>query len=81
MFIAFVAIASTDILFALDSIPAVYGVTDEPFIVFAANSFALLGLRALFFLVDGLLDRLISHRRRPPLPDGRDGLVRSFMHG
>ena len=59
LFIAFVAIASTDILFALDSIPAVYGVTDEPFIVFAANAFALLGLRSLFFLVDGLLDRLI----------------------
>ena len=55
----FVAIASTDILFALDSIPAVYGVTDEAFIVFAANAFALLGLRALFFLVDGLLDRLV----------------------
>jgi tellurite resistance protein TerC len=59
LFIAFVAIASTDILFALDSIPAVYGVTDEAFIVFAANAFALLGLRALFFLVDGLLDRLV----------------------
>jgi tellurite resistance protein TerC len=59
LFMAFVAIASTDILFALDSIPAVYGVTDEAFIVFAANAFALLGLRALFFLVDGLLDRLI----------------------
>lgn len=59
LFLAFVAIASTDILFALDSIPAVYGVTDEAFIVFCANAFALLGLRALFFLVDGLLDRLI----------------------
>ena len=59
LFIAFVAIASTDILFALDSIPAVYGVTNEPYIVFVANAFALLGLRALFFLVDGLLDRLI----------------------
>ncbi len=59
LFLAFVAIASTDILFALDSIPAVYGVTDEAFIVFAANAFALLGLRALFFLVDGLLDRLV----------------------
>jgi tellurite resistance protein TerC len=59
LFIAFVAIASTDILFALDSIPAVYGVTDEPYIVFAANAFALLGLRALFFLVDGLLDRMV----------------------
>ena len=50
---------STDILFALDSIPAVFGVTDEAFIVFAANAFALLGLRALYFLVTGLLDRLV----------------------
>ena len=48
-----------DIIFALDSIPAVYGVTNEPFIVFAANAFALLGLRALYFLVAGLLDRLV----------------------
>jgi tellurite resistance protein TerC len=54
-----VAIGSTDILFALDSIPAVFGVTEEAFIVFAANAFALLGLRALFFLVTGLLDRLV----------------------
>ena len=46
-------------LFALDSIPAVFAVTDEAFIVFAANAFALLGLRALFFLVTGLLDRLV----------------------
>jgi len=52
-------IGSTDILFALDSIPAVFGVTEEPFIVFTANAFALLGLRALFFLVTGLLDRLV----------------------
>jgi predicted tellurium resistance membrane protein TerC len=54
-----VAIASSDILFALDSIPAVFGVTQEAFIVFVANAFALLGLRALFFLVTGLLDRLV----------------------
>lgn len=54
-----VAIGSVDLLFALDSIPAVFGVTEEPFIVFAANAFALLGLRALFFLVKGLLDRLV----------------------
>ena len=54
-----VAIGSTDLLFALDSIPAVFGVTEEAFIVFAANAFALLGLRALYFLVSGLLDRLI----------------------
>jgi tellurite resistance protein TerC len=59
LFIVLVAIGSTDILFALDSIPAVFGVTEEPFIVFAANAFALLGLRALFFLVKGLLDRLV----------------------
>jgi tellurite resistance protein TerC len=59
LFIALVAIGSSDLLFALDSIPAVFGVTDEPFIVFAANAFALLGLRALYFLVTGLLDRLV----------------------
>jgi tellurite resistance protein TerC len=59
MFLVLVAIGSTDILFALDSIPAVFGVTQEPFIVFAANAFALLGLRALYFLVSGLLDRLV----------------------
>jgi tellurite resistance protein TerC len=59
LFIVFAAIASTDLLFALDSIPAVFGVTDEAFIVFTANAFALLGLRALYFLVTGLLDRLV----------------------
>jgi tellurite resistance protein TerC len=53
------AIGSTDVLFALDSIPAVFGVTQHPYIVFVANAFALLGLRALFFLVQGLLDRLV----------------------
>jgi len=59
LFIVFVAIGGTDMLFALDSIPAVFGVTNEAFIVFAANAFALLGLRALYFLVTGLLDRLV----------------------
>ncbi len=59
LFIVFVAIGSTDILFALDSIPAIFGVTEEAYIVFAANAFALLGLRALYFLVSGLLDRLV----------------------
>jgi tellurite resistance protein TerC len=54
-----VAIGGVDLLFALDSIPAVFGVTEEPYIVFAANAFALLGLRALYFLVKGLLDRLV----------------------
>jgi tellurite resistance protein TerC len=59
LFIVLVAIGSIDLLFALDSIPAVFGVTEEAYIVFAANAFALLGLRALFFLVKGLLDRLV----------------------
>jgi tellurite resistance protein TerC len=59
MFLVLIAIASTDLLFALDSIPATFGVTQEPFLVFAANAFALLGLRALYFLLKGLLDRLI----------------------
>ena len=59
LFLVLIAIGSTDLLFALDSIPAVFGVTDETFIVFAANAFALLGLRALYFLVTGLLDRLV----------------------
>jgi len=59
LFIVLIAIGSTDILFALDSIPAVFGVTAEPYIVFVANAFALLGLRALYFLVKGLLDRLV----------------------
>jgi tellurite resistance protein TerC len=59
LFIVLLAIGSIDLLFALDSIPAVFGVTQEPYVVFAANAFALLGLRALFFLVKGLLDRLV----------------------
>jgi tellurite resistance protein TerC len=59
LFVVLVAIGGIDLLFALDSIPAVFGVTEEPYIVFAANAFALLGLRALFFLVKGLLDRLV----------------------
>ncbi|MBW0088555.1 TerC/Alx family metal homeostasis membrane protein [Pseudonocardia sp. KRD-184] len=59
LFIVLIAIGSIDLLFALDSIPAVFGVTEEPYIVFVANAFALLGLRALFFLVKGLLDRLV----------------------
>src|SRR5919107_1362744 len=57
--IALVAIASADILFAVDSIPAIFGLTQETYLVFTANAFALLGLRQLFFLIDGLLDRLV----------------------
>ena len=53
LFIVFITIGGTDLLFAMDSIPAVFGVTDQPYIVFAANALALLGLRALFFLVTG----------------------------
>ncbi|MEU0108442.1 TerC/Alx family metal homeostasis membrane protein [Streptomyces sp. NPDC006251] len=59
LFVVLLAIGSIDLLFALDSIPAVFGVTEEPYIVFVANAFALLGLRALYFLVKGLLDRLV----------------------
>ena len=59
LFIVLIAIGTTDFLFALDSIPAVFGVTRHPYIVLAANVFALLGLRALFFVVAGLLDRLV----------------------
>jgi tellurite resistance protein TerC len=59
MFIVMVAIGTTDLLFALDSIPAIFGLTKEPFLVFTANAFALMGLRQLYFLVGGLLDRLV----------------------
>ncbi|WP_116450370.1 TerC family protein [Blastococcus litoris] len=57
--IALIAIGSADILFAVDSIPAIFGLTQETYLVFAANAFSLLGLRQLFFLIDGLLDRLV----------------------
>lgn len=59
MLLVLVAIGSTDLLFAFDSIPAVFGLTQSTYIVFCANAFALLGLRALFFLVTGVLDRLV----------------------
>jgi tellurite resistance protein TerC len=57
--VALIAIGSADIIFAVDSIPAIFGLTQETFLVFAANAFSLLGLRQLFFLIDGLLDRLV----------------------
>jgi tellurite resistance protein TerC len=50
-------IATTDVVFAIDSIPAIFAVTQDPFIVFAANAFAILGLRALYFLLAGMIDR------------------------
>ncbi|MGN8246200.1 TerC family protein [Cellulomonas soli] len=59
MLVVMVAIGSTDVLFALDSIPAIYGLTKEPYIVFTTNAFALLGLRQLYFLLGGLLERLV----------------------
>jgi tellurite resistance protein TerC len=59
MLLVMVAIGGTDILFALDSIPAIYGLTQNVFLVFTATAFSLLGLRQLYFLIDGLLDRLV----------------------
>ena len=59
MVIVFLALGTTDLLFALDSIPAIFGLTREPFIVFTANVFALMGLRQLYFLLGGLLKRLV----------------------
>ncbi len=59
MFVVIVALGTTDLLFALDSIPAIYGLTSEPFLVLTANIFALMGLRQLYFLIGGLLERLV----------------------
>jgi tellurite resistance protein TerC len=59
MFVVIVALGTTDLLFALDSIPAIYGLTKEPFLVLTANIFALMGLRQLYFLIGGLLERLV----------------------
>ena len=59
MLIVMFAIGSTDLLFALDSIPAIFGLTQEPYLVFTANAFALMGLRQLYFLLGGLLSKLV----------------------
>jgi tellurite resistance protein TerC len=59
MFIVILALGTTDLLFALDSIPAIYGLTKEPFLVLTANIFALMGLRQLYFLIGGLLKKLV----------------------
>ncbi|KAA8884951.1 TerC family protein [Nocardia colli] len=59
LLLALLAIGFADLLFALDSIPAIYGLTSEPYLVFTANAFALMGLRQLYFLIGGLLDRLV----------------------
>ncbi|AWB84205.1 TerC family protein [Corynebacterium liangguodongii] len=72
LFVALLAIGFIDVMFAFDSIPAIYGITSEPFIVFTANAFALMGLRQMFFLLSGLLDRLVY------LPYGL-GLILGFI--
>ncbi|WOC14424.1 TerC family protein [Gordonia sp. MP11Mi] len=59
LLLVLIVIGFTDVLFALDSIPAIYGLTQEPYLVFTANAFALMGLRQLYFLLGGLLDKLI----------------------
>ena len=59
MLLTIIAIGSVDLVFALDSIPAIYGLTEEAYIVFTANAFALMGLRQLYFLIGGLLERLV----------------------
>ena len=57
--VVMLAIGTTDVLFALDSIPAIFGLTQDPYIVFTANAFALMGLRQLYFLIGGLLKKLV----------------------
>jgi tellurite resistance protein TerC len=59
MLMVMIAIGMTDLLFALDSIPAIFGLTRDPYIVFTANMFALMGLRQLYFLLGGLLQKLV----------------------
>ena len=59
MLLCIIAIGAADVMFAVDSIPAIYSLTSEPYLVFAANAFSLLGLRQLYFLIDGLLDRIV----------------------
>jgi tellurite resistance protein TerC len=59
MFLVVLTLGVTDLLFALDSIPAIYGLTSEPYLVFTANVFALMGLRQLYFLIGDLLQRLV----------------------
>jgi tellurite resistance protein TerC len=57
--VVLIAIGTTDLIFALDSIPAIFGLTSQPYLIFAANVFALMGLRQLYFLIGGLLNRLV----------------------
>jgi hypothetical protein len=59
MLLCVIAVGTADVMFAVDSIPAIYSLTNEAYLVFAATAFSLLGLRQLYFLIDGLLDRII----------------------
>jgi tellurite resistance protein TerC len=59
LMVVFIALGTTDLVFALDSIPAIFGITQSAFIVFTANIFALMGLRQLYFLLGDLIDRLV----------------------
>jgi tellurite resistance protein TerC len=81
--IALVAVGTTDLLFALDSIPAIFGLTRDPYIVFMANAFALMGLRQLYFLVGMLLRRLIYLSKGLSIVLGFIGvkLVIEALHG
>lgn len=72
LFVALVAIGLVDIMFAFDSIPAIYGITTEAYLVFTTNAFSLMGLRQMYFLLDGLLERLVF------LPYGL-GLILGFI--
>ena len=63
-----ITLGMTDLLFALDSIPAIYGLTQEPYLVLTANVFALMGLRQLYFLIGGLLQRLVYLSLRAGVP-------------
>ncbi|HWI62207.1 MAG TPA: TerC/Alx family metal homeostasis membrane protein, partial [Symbiobacteriaceae bacterium] len=56
LFVVLLVIETTDIMFALDSIPAIFGITNDPFVVFTSNVFAIMGLRSLYFLLDGVMD-------------------------
>ena len=69
----FIALGSTDLVFALDSIPAIFGITTNPFLVFAANVFALMGLRQLYFLLGDLVEKLVYLKYGIAVIDEHDG--------
>jgi tellurite resistance protein TerC len=83
MLVVMLAIGTTDLMFALDSIPAIFGLTKEPFLVFTANAFALMGLRQLYFLIGGLLTRLVYLNRGLAVILGFIGikLILEALHG